>query len=68
MHGRKMGEVMGKWAASGEGSWREEKTAARLLVGERKEKKRKGNERKMGWAVALGFDLGQQMKVKSGPS
>ena len=42
MHGRKMGEMMGKWAASGEGSWREEKIAARLLVGERKEKKRKG--------------------------
>ena len=42
MHGRKMGKVMGKWAASGEGSWREEKTVARLLVGERKENKRKG--------------------------
>ena len=33
---------MGKWAASGEGSWRAEKTAVSLLVGERKEKKRKG--------------------------
>ena len=38
----KNGGSDGKWAASGEGSWREEKTVARLLVGEKKEKKRKG--------------------------
>ena len=31
-------------------------------------KKRKGKERKMGWVVSLGFGLGQQMEVGSGPS
>ena len=51
MHGRKMGEVMGKWAASGEGSWREEKTAARLLGG----KKRKGKENGLGCCIGLRF-------------
>ena len=32
------------------------------------EKKRKEKERKMGWAVALGFGLGQQIEVGNGPS
>ena len=54
MHGRKIGEVMGKWAASGEGSWKEEKTT-RLLVGERKEKKRKRKKRKMGCCIGIWF-------------
>ena len=67
LYGRRKGKVMGEgaergwlqevgWLQGGLIAW-EKKGGSDGQVGERKEEKKK--ERKMGWAVALGFGLGQ---------